>query len=190
MAASTTRRKIDQVLASARKHLEAQLDVVRADMARLAAEERELTAALGNLAADGTSASLTGAPSKRQQRSPAKSGTRRSTRRNRNRPRRGDGASKSTAERMEEVRGLLVAGPKSRTDLAAALKVSPARVQQLLEGLGDSVTSRPDPDRRGKLWSIKGASTAASAAKPQRGRRQAKRASAAKPRGPKAAAAK
>ena len=56
-----------------------------------------------------------------------------------------------------ELSQLLTEGAKSRKDLAAALKVSPARVQQLLNELGSSVSSQPDPNEpRAKLWSLNG----------------------------------
>lgn len=62
---------------------------------------------------------------------------------------------------MNELRGLLGEGPRSRNDLAAALNVSPARVQQLLAEFGSAVSSQPDPgQRRGKLWSLKGSANA------------------------------
>ncbi|MCA1680380.1 MAG: hypothetical protein LC777_16220, partial [Actinobacteria bacterium] len=68
------------------------------------------------------------------------------------------GKTKSTADRVKQLEGLLAAGPKSRSDLAAALKVSPARVQQLLAQLGSAVSAQPHPElRRGKLWSLKAA---------------------------------
>ena len=83
---------------------------------------------------------------------------------------------------------MLANGPKSRNDLAAALTVSPARVQQLLAELGSSVSSQPDPgQRQGKLWTLKGAGDGASPAKPTKA--NAKTPAARKPAG-KAAAAK
>jgi len=193
MAASATHRRINEVLASAREELKAQLGVVRAEIALLAAEEQELTAALASLKADGPSSSATRGTGKRQSRSPAsKAKAAKTTVRDADAKRsRKRGTSKSTAERTQELRVLLAEGPKSRSDLAAALKVSPARVQQLLASLGASVRSRPAPDKRSKLWSIQGASNGASGPNPQQrgGRRQAGRSSAAKPRARKAATA-
>jgi hypothetical protein len=192
MAASATSRRIDEVLAAARKDLEAQLDTVRSEIARLAAEEQQLTATLASLQPNRSSSS--GTPDGGGRRSSSRNanstkGKARSTGGRRARSRRT--ASKPTAERLEELRALLASGPKSRTDLAAALKVSPARVQQLLGGLGTSVSSQPDGDKRGKLWSINDAGNGASAAKPRkRGRRPAKGGAPAKPRARKAAAAK
>ena len=52
---ATTRKNTDDVLASARKELQAQLAVVRDEMSRLAAEEHALTQALSSLDGDGTS---------------------------------------------------------------------------------------------------------------------------------------
>jgi hypothetical protein len=188
MAASASQRKIDQVLTSARKELESQLGVVRAEMARLAADEQELTAALANLSTDGSASTSRDGASRRRSSSRKQAAKR--SRRSGNGRRAGGrrAASKSTAERVEEVRALLADGPKSRNELAAALKVSPARVQQLLGELGGSVSSQPDGDKRAKLWTISGASDRASASKPKRGGRQAKKATATKSRRRTAAA--
>jgi DNA-binding MarR family transcriptional regulator len=63
---------------------------------------------------------------------------------------------------VSELHGVLADGPKSRSELAGALGVSPARVQQLLAELGGAVSSRPHPEQRqGKLWSLTGAKQAA-----------------------------
>ncbi len=156
---ASTHTKTDEVLAAARKDLEAQLAVVREQIARLAAEELALTHAVSSLDGANPAASSAGTTSTRTVRSrAAKSESKRSTRKaSSSRRRRSRGANKSTADRLNELRALLSDGPKSRTDLAAALKVSPARVQQLLAELGDSVFSQPDPtQRRGKLWSLAG----------------------------------
>jgi hypothetical protein len=147
------RKKTDEVLASARRELKAQLAVVREELGRLTAEERALTEALSTL--DGKSTSSSSAAASSATAGPAPK------RRTRGRRRRARGASKSTAERLEELQVLLADGPKSRNDLAAALKVSPPRVQQLLAELGGAVTSRPDPgQRQGKLWSLSNGATA------------------------------
>ena len=153
-----TRKKTNDVLASARSDLQAQLAVVRGEMSRLAAEEHALTHALSNLDGDGTSPSTTATTAGTRGRSrTAKGSTRRKSTRKAARGRRRSGASKSTADRVSELQGLLGDGPKSRNDLAAALKVSPARVQQLLADLGSLVSSQPDPkQRRGKLWVLAG----------------------------------
>jgi hypothetical protein len=149
-------RKTDEVLASARTELEAQLVVVRDEIARLTAEEQALTHAVSNLNGGNPATSAEGSvrtrATSRKPRARRAAGTRKSAR-----GRRRGGATKTTAERVEELRGLLADGPKSRNDLAAALKVSPPRVQQLLAELGSAVASQPDPNqRRGKLWSLKG----------------------------------
>ncbi len=150
MAAAVS--KTNEVLASARKELQAQLAVVREDLSRLTAEERALTQALTSLDGDSGSAQTGASTSNRGERSPA-GRTRSSRRKTASGRTRRRGQSKSTAERVEELRGLLAQGPHSRADLAAALRVSPARVQQLLGELGSSVSSQPDPNqRRGKLW--------------------------------------
>lgn len=183
---AATRRKTDEVLAAARKELQAQLAVVREEMSRLSTEEHALTRALSSLDGDSASSSSTPPASKAGGRTPAakNSGRRTSTRKagtsGRGRPR---SASRSTADRVKELQGLLSDGPKSRNDLAAALKVSPARVQQLLAELGSSVSSQPDPEQRqGKLWSLKRSSNSASAAKPStKSSRRAKVASARTP---------
>jgi predicted ArsR family transcriptional regulator len=147
-----TANKTEEVLASARKELEAQLAVVREELSRLTAEESALTQALTSLDGEGRSAQTDASTSNRGEGSRAASvtSTSRKTATGRRRRR---GQSKSTAERVEELRALLTEGPRSRADLAAALKVSPARVQQLLAELGSSVSSQRDPNqRRGKLW--------------------------------------
>jgi hypothetical protein len=151
MAAS---RNTNEVLASARKDLEAQLAVVRDEIARLTAEEQALTHAVSNL--DGGNPAMSAQGSVRAS-ATARKPKRASRTRRSGRSRRRSGATKTTAERVEELRGLLADGPKSRNDLAAALSVSPPRVQQLLAELGGAVSSQPDPNqRRGKLWSLKG----------------------------------
>lgn len=190
---TATAKKTGEVLAAARKDLEAQLVVVREEMGRLAAEELALTSALSSLNGDSTSSpSAPRAGRAGGQGGTAQGSTRRSSARKAPRRRRPRGASKSTAERVKELEGLLADGPKSRTDLAAALKVSPARVQQLLAELGGSVSSQRDPgQRQGKLWTLKagsakGASAAEVPPRPAKGR--AKRSSARKPAAAKAAA--
>ena len=169
---AATRKKTDDVLASARRDLQAQLAVVRGEMSRLAAEEHALTQALSSLDGDGSPSSPTAPPAnvRGRTRSAKSSARRSSTSRadtSRARPRRA--ASRSTADRVNELQGLLADGPKSRNDLAAALKVSPARVQQLLAELGSSVSSQPNPEQRqGKLWTLTGGGNGASASKPTR----------------------
>jgi len=193
---AATARKTDEVLASARKDLEAQLALVREEIARLGAEELALTHAVSNLDGANPATSPDGTTSKRAVSSRAgkrrgtKSATRKASSARRRRPR---GAGKSTADRVNELRGLLADGPKSRSDLAAALKVSPARVQQLLAELGSAVSSQPDPDNgRGKLWGLKGSGKAAGAAKPtaRRSTRGAKGVSTRKPSARRKPAAK
>ena len=155
--------KTDEVLASARSELQAQLGVVREELARLAAEERTLTQALSSLDGDSSSSASNASASPRPSRSRASKGRSSTRKATSGRRRRRRGASKSTADRVEELRGLLADGPRSRGDLAAALKVSPARVQQLLAELGSSVSSQQDPNqRRGKLWRLTGGGNGAS----------------------------
>lgn len=162
-----TPKKTDQVLASARKDLQAQLALVREELSRLGAEESALTQALSGLDGGGASAPATPARASKprasaatkspaQRRSSAKVG-----------PRRTRAKSKPTADRVKELEGLLAAGPKSRNELAAAINVSPARVQQLLAQLGSAVLAQPHPQLRGgKLWSLKRSGDGESAAKP------------------------
>ncbi len=156
---TVTAKKTGEVLAAARKDLEAQLAVVREEMRRLAAEELALTHAVSNLDGGNPATSADGTVSKRAvgssrtkgqgQKKPAPKARTSGRRRRR-------GTSKSTAERVSELQGLLAEGPKSKAAIAAALKVSPPRVQQLLAELGGSVSSQPDPgQRRGKLWTLK-----------------------------------
>lgn len=187
---ATTRKKTDEVLASARQDLQAQLALVREEMGRLAAEERTLTQALSSLDGDSAasssraSASRAGGEARTAKTSARGSSTRKAGTGRRRRPR---SAIKSTADRVKELQGLLADGPKSKNDLAVALKVSPPRVQQLLAELGRSVSSQPDPEqRRGKLWSIKGSGNGATAAA-KRGSTRATGASARKPSTPKPA---
>ena len=169
------RKKTDEVLASARKDLKAQLALVREEKARLDGEERALTQALAGM--DGRRAARASARSSASagdsKPSGAKPATRKSSaRRGRRRP----SASKSTADRVRELRGLLGEGPQSRGDLADALKVSPARVQQLLGELGSAVSSQSHPDnRRVKLWVLKGTTNGAGSAKSTGKRGKAKR---------------
>ena len=160
-------RKTDDVLASARREFEAQLAVVREQIARLTAEEHALAVAASSLDGGNPATTAIGTVTKQAPSRTAKSqASTSSTRKPADRRRRRRVASKSTAERVSELRALLAEGPKSRNDLAAALKVSPARVQQLLAELGSSVSSQPDPNqRRGKLWSLDGSGNGASATK-------------------------
>lgn len=165
-----TRKKTDAVLAAARKEMQAQLAVVREEMSRLASEERALAQALSSIDGPSGAGSSAKAPASAETASgsPAKQARRKSpTRKAGTGRRRRARASKSSAERLEELKGLLVDGPRSRNDLAAALKVSPARVQQLLAELGGAVSSEPDPGRsQGKLWSLNGSADRKSAVKP------------------------
>ena len=147
---ATAGRKTDEVLAAARRDVQEQLDVVRDELTRLAAEEAALTQALASLDGDGITAASVSQTKSRSRPPKSRGSTRRPTARRR-------AASKSTAERVDQLRGLLADGPKSRAQLAAALDVSPARVQQLLSALGGAVSSRPDPSQgRSRLWSLKG----------------------------------
>jgi len=192
---TVTAKKTGEVLAAARKDLEAQLALVREEIARLGAEELALTSAVSSLNGDSTSSpSAPRAGRAGGQGGTAQGSTRRSSARKAPRRRRPRGASKSTAERVKELEGLLADGPKSRTDLAKALKVSPARVQQLLAELGGSVSSQRDPgQRQGKLWTLKaGSGNGASAAKPtaRRSTRGAKGVSTRKPSARRKPAAK
>jgi hypothetical protein len=133
VTAGMTARTTEEVFAAARGEVQSQLRVVRDEIARLTTEERALTQA------------LTGLRGRRPDTSSRKAGARKSGR-----------TGKSTSDRVEEVRALLAEGPKSRNELAAALKVSPPRIQQLLAELGSAVTSERDPSqRRGKLWRLK-----------------------------------
>ena len=156
-------RRTDEVLAAARSEVQAQLALVREELSWLASEELALMEALSSLNGESSTAADDGV-SKRPQGPRAAKSRGRATGRTQAPARRRRGASKSTADRVEELRGLLAEGPRSRTDLAAALKVSPARVQQLLAELGSSVSSRPDPkQRRGKLWALSGSGNGAGA---------------------------
>ena len=164
---ASTHTKTDEVLASARKDLETQLAVVREQIERLAADELALTHAISSLDGGNPATSSAGAVSKRAA-APARKpqGSKGSARKGSRPRRRRRGASKSTADRVTELRELLAEGPKSRADLAAALGVSSARIQQLLAELGGSVSSQPDPaQRRGKLWSLRGTGNGAGTTK-------------------------
>ena len=168
---AVSRTNTNEVLAAARAELQAQLGVVREDLTRLTAEERDLTQALSGLGSAG-SASKSRAAS---QKTTTASTGRRSARGSSRRRRRKRGSSKSTAERLQELQGLLAGGPRSRNDLAAALEVSPPRVQQLLAELGSAVSSEPDPKRgQVKLWSLTGRANGGSAARTARGKSRSK----------------
>jgi hypothetical protein len=153
---------------------------VRDEIARLAVEEQALAHAVASL--DGgnpaTSSDSSTGESARRSRAVKSRRAKGSTRKaSSGRRRAARGTSRSTGERVDQLRGLLADGPQSRSALAAALEVSPARVQQLLGELGSSVSSQPDPDqRRGKLWSLKDAVSGAGASKPaaKRGSQAAK----------------
>jgi len=162
MAATTT---TDEVLSSARQDLQAQLSVVRDELARLSTEERTLSQALSALEGPKAAAGTNGGATESKPRTSATQ-RKRSARKPAARGRRRRSTNKSTGDRVQELRGLLGEGPKSRNDLAAALKVSPARVQQLLAELGGSVSSQPDPSNgRARLWSLKGSGNGASSGK-------------------------
>jgi chromosome segregation ATPase len=159
--APPVRRKTDEVLASAQRDLKAQLAVVRDELGRLTAEERALAGALASIKADTSSSPSPSRPAAGSTKTASAS-----RRRSGGRRRRARVASKTTAERLQELRDQLATGPKSRNELAAALQVSPPRVQQLLAELGSAVSSKPDPgQRQGKLWSLSRAGSGAGAAK-------------------------
>jgi hypothetical protein len=175
MTASST--KTGEVLAAARAELQAQLAVVRGELTRVAAEERALTQALSALGGGGRTTK--GGPAARKQNAET-SAPRRSSRSSTRRRRRKRGSSKPTEERIQELQALLADGPKSRNDLAAALQVSPPRIQQLLTELGTSVSSEPDPKRgQVKLWSLTGSSNGASGSSKPSARRKSRTKSAA-----------
>lgn len=174
---ASTAAQTDEVLATARKELQAQLELVRAELTRLTADERALTTALESLDGAGSPAAGDGGNRRRRSRSGPATRTRKASTRKASSARRTRRApSKSTAERVEELRGQLADGPKSRSDLSAALNVSPARVQQLLAELGSSVTSKPvgDGARGGKVWSLASGSNGTGAAKATRRRNGAR----------------
>src|ERR687894_566771 len=102
---ASTHTKTDEVLAAARKDLETQLAVVREQIARLAAEELALTHAISSLDGGDPATSSAGATSKSAA-APARKGqgTKGSARKGSSRQRRRRGASKSTAERVNELR--------------------------------------------------------------------------------------
>ena len=186
---AVTARKTDEVLASARRELQAQLGVVLEELARLANEERTLTQALSSINGGASSSATDGSGSSRQTTARA-SKSRRSARKPTS-GRRKRGGTKSTADRVEELRGLLADGPRSRGDLAAALKVSPARVQQLLAQLGSSVSSQPDPNNgQVKLWTLTAGGNGASAEAPRTGSKGGAKGSRRKPAARRKQAAK
>ena len=182
MAATGT--KTDAVFTSVHRDLQARLTRVREELAPLAREERELTQALSRLEridspatsatpvkGKGSKAHTLGTPPRKSRSSSARKAT--ASRR----PRRS--ASKSTPERLKELQGVLADGPMSRAELAAALKVSPARVQQLLAELGGTVSSQVDPGKRAKLWGLKRTASRQGAAKATQKRGRVKRSPAA-----------
>lgn len=192
MAAFDTQARIEEVLFAAREELEAQLDAVRGQLARLGAEERQLTQTLARLPGGGGSSSARAAtPSERgRARAPKPAAARRAPRKAG--AKRGRVA-KPTVERVAELRAVLAAGPKSQRELAAALELSVVRVHQLLGQLGDAVSSQPNPAKPGKLWSIarpEGNGASAATASTSQRQAQTKRGPAAKPRARTRAATK
>ena len=154
----------DEVLSSARQDLQGQLSVVRDELVRLAAEERTLRQALSAL--EGTAAVATNGGATESKPRASANRRKRSTRKPTSRGGKRRSTNKSTADRVQQLRALLGDGPKSRNDLAMELKVSPARVQQLLTELGSAVSSQPDPSNgRARLWSLKGSANGATASK-------------------------
>ncbi len=168
---ATQDRSTGEVLAPPKRTCRRSWALSVRELARLGSEERTLAQAIASLNGGGPCSSAA-SPGKRGARSRAgrSQGERRTvpkasaTSRSSSRRRRPRTALRSTADRVSELQGLLAEGPKSKVAIAAALKLSPARVQQLLAELGSSVSSQPDPGQgRAKLWSLKGSANGASA---------------------------
>jgi len=133
-----------------RDQLRARIDAIKTDMEALEAERTELERVLGAMPRPA-------APAPRRQRRAAAGGDGRARRRPSARPA-GTAArrvtvGRPTAEQTERLVALLREGPKARDEIARALGLSPTRTGQLLDALGDRVTSETDPDNpRRKRW--------------------------------------
>jgi hypothetical protein len=134
-----------------REQLRARIDVIKTEIETLEAERSELERVLGAMPR------LAAATPRRRQRAAA-SGDGRARRR----PSAPAGAAarrvtvgRPTAEQTERLVALLGEGPKARDEIARALGLSPTRTGQLLDALGDRVTSETDPDNpRRKRWRL------------------------------------
>jgi hypothetical protein len=135
-----------------RDQLQARIDVIKAEVEALEAERIELERVLGAMPRPAA------ATPRRRQRAATSGGGR--ARRRRSAPPAGTAArrvtvGRPTAEQTERLVALLREGPRAREDIARALGLSPTRTGQLLDALGDRVTSETDPDnRRRKRWRL------------------------------------
>jgi hypothetical protein len=143
-------RRMD--LGPMRDQLRARIEVIKAEVEALEAERTELERVLGAMPRPAA------ATPRRRQRA-ATSGDGRARRR-RSAQAAGTAArrvtvGRPTAEQTERLVALLREGPQGREDIARALGLSLTRSGQLLDALGDRVTSETDPDNpRRKRWRL------------------------------------
>jgi hypothetical protein len=135
-----------------RDQLRARIEAIKAEVEALEAERTELERVLGAMPRPA-------AATPRRRRRAAARGDGRARRRRSAQPA-GTAArrvtvGRPTAEQTERLVALLRQGPKAREDIAGALGLSPTRTGQLLDALGDRVTSETDPDNpRRKRWRL------------------------------------
>jgi hypothetical protein len=135
-----------------RDQLQARIEVIKAEVEALEAERTELERVLGAMPRP---ASAT--PRRRQRAATSGDGP---ARRRPPAPRAATAARRVTvgrpmAEQTERLLALLREGPRGREDIARALGLSLTRRSQLLDALGDRVTSETDPDNpRRKRWRL------------------------------------
>jgi hypothetical protein len=135
-----------------RDQLQARINVIKAEVEALEAERTELERVLGAMPRPAA------ATPRRRQRA-ATSGDGRARRRP-SAPRAGTAARRVTvgrpmAEQTERLLALLREGPRGREDIARALGLSLTRSSQLIDAVGDRVTSETDPDNpRRKRWRL------------------------------------
>jgi hypothetical protein len=142
-----------------REQLQARIDAIKTEVKALEAERAELERVLGAMPRSAAArerpraarprrgeravARAAGRPRRRPSAQPAGAVARRVT------------VGRPTAEQTERVVALLREGPKAREDIAQALGLSATRTKQLLDTLGERVTSETDPDNpRRKRWRL------------------------------------
>ena len=135
-----------------RDQLRARIDAIKTEMEALEAERTELERVLGAMPRPAAAtprrrqraaASGDGRARRRPSAPPARAAARRVT------------VGRPRAEQTERLVALLREAPKAREEIARALGLSATRTGQLLDALGDRVTSETDPDNpRRKRWRL------------------------------------
>jgi hypothetical protein len=156
-ATGPARSRMD--LGPIREQLQARIDVINAELTALEAERGELEHVLGAMPQPAAAPERSRAARPRRRQRAAASGDGRSRRRASTRPAggaaRGVTVGRPTAEQAERLVALLRDGPKPRDDIARARGLSRTRSGQLLDALGERVTSETDPDNpRRKRWRL------------------------------------